>query len=84
MIQVFQQLQGLANGDKFSILNRMVNGELKMEEVKKEDLGKKRMGTVRKEMMHLAQKRAWDECCGAYPNHDSDMVLDQFLGKLVH
>ena len=44
MIQVFQQLQGLANSDKFAILNRMVNGELKMEEVKKEDLGEKTDG----------------------------------------
>ena len=54
-----------------------------MEEVKKEALRTKRMGTVRKEMMHLTQKRALDECCGAYPNHTSDMVLDQFMGKYI-
>eukprot|EP00057_Strongylocentrotus_purpuratus_P019187 XP_011673661.1 PREDICTED: uncharacterized protein LOC763112 [Strongylocentrotus purpuratus] len=76
---MFLYLQGLTEVDKFDVLCKLVNGTLKVEEVKVEATRLKQLSTIKHIFKELTKKATWEECCEEFPAHTQTAALDYFM-----
>lgn len=83
LFQVFVSLQGLVEPDRFAMLTKLVNGSLKLEEVKIEATRLKRTNLIRQMFVQLSSQSSWEACRKQFPAHTETEALDNFISEYI-
>ena len=82
VLQIFLQLQGLKEEEIFEILGMILYGELRLQDVRKEEPKLKNLATVQGVFCSLV-RMDWKDCRKEFPAHTQEETLQQFVGMYL-